>query len=250
MGLCSASQAQPQESASTTALNQEYMHALQAQNAYTEESRPLAEKAAQWTRDSDGTLREMTEEEKYANMSLQERNTYDISNLAAARQKAAYAGELPISAGELQAQQNQFDTVKEALSRTGTKLTGTSFENATANSTSGAQNISERLKEWNARKDALARGEIDSGTSNLLNLYNASNQYGLSNLGKANTMANYGSGLLGNYAQAGNYFNQQQQMNNQMSMFNANASNQNKAGQMQLIGTVLGGAAGGYMAKS
>lgn len=241
MGMCGGDGggATYQESAGTQALNAKNLALLERQEAYDAEIKPFLEQDYGYMRDN-GVLRKMTDDEKYANMSQSEKNTYDIGQLAAQRQKDAYEGKLPLDEGTLQAKQDEFNAVKEGLSRTGTKLLGTSFEDATSNSTAGAQNIANRLKYWKAREDAMSRGEIDTGTSNMLNMFNANNQYGLQNALGTTNLGGYGQGLLSSYGQLGSRFAQQDAMSNQVAMFNSQQQAQKQAGMMQGVGSLIG----------
>lgn len=232
------------ESPATQALNAKNLELLQAQEAYNLETRPFIEKGYGYTRDENGVLREMTDAERYSAMSPVEKSSYDIGQMAAERQKQAYLGQLPLDEATKQAKFDEFNAVKEGLSRTGNKITGTSFEDAIANSTAGAQNIQNRLKYWKAREDALARGEIDTGANNMINLFNAQNQYGLSNVAGTSNMGQYGQGLLSNYNQTGQLFNQQDAARNQMAMFNAQQRAQSQAGMGKFAGTLLGAGTG------
>lgn len=244
MGMCGGGDgASYQESAGTQALNAKNLALLEQQEKYDAEIKPFLEQDYGYTREN-GVLRKMTDAEKYSLMSTAEKASYDVGQLATARQKQAYLGQLPLDEGTKQAKLEEFNAVKEGLSRTGNRITGTSFEDATASSTAGAQNLQARLKYWKAREDALARGEMDSGTSNMLNLFNANNQYGLQEAQGTTNLGGYGQGLLSSYGQLGSQYAQQDSMRNQMAMFNAQQKAKSQAGMGRFAGTLLGGGAG------
>jgi hypothetical protein len=104
-----------------------------------------------------------------------------VGLLQAERLEKALKGELPVSEATQQRKAQEFNLLKESLSRRGIRLQGDSPETAVSNSTAGNEAVGEFNRTYGLLQDAERRGEITSGAG--IN----QGQYGLlSNVGNQN----------------------------------------------------------------
>jgi len=182
----------------------------------------------------------MTEEENIALMTPTEKEQYDIAKLQGERLKKAYQGELPLNPATQEALFNREEALKEDLSR---KL-GTNWRL----STSGIQNYNKFLTDKAMIEDAERRGEIDSGTSRLLQSMGAQQDFANSYIGKYGSYLNRTAPLLQGYGQLGQQYGRQNDIMNQIAMVNAQRKSSERAGLMGGIGSLAGaGIQGGLM---
>lgn len=95
-----------------------------------------------------------------------ERATEQLGYAQAGRLGRAFGGD--VSLRTQQAEQKEFEQFKEGMSRRGVQVTGTSYADATANSTPAIQALNERKQRWDIVKQQEREGTISSGTKNLL----------------------------------------------------------------------------------
>lgn len=105
-------------------------------------------------------IREMTEEERLAGMSEQERQQYDISRLQQNRLEAALGGTLPVDPAMEENLKNEEGKLREYLSQT----LGPEYEQSTA----GIQALSKFQTQAESLRYGARRGEMDVASSGLL----------------------------------------------------------------------------------
>jgi len=108
----------------------------------------------------------MTKQFSRAEVTPLERATGEIGLLQAENLRRSLSGD--VSLQTLQREQQEFDRFKEAMARKGVKIYGTSYADATADSTPGVQALNARRQRWQIVKDAERRGNVALGTKNLL----------------------------------------------------------------------------------
>ena len=114
------------------------------------------------------TLRKQTEEERMAGLTTSELKQEEISGLQQERQLLALKGELPLTEAFTQQKKSQFEQFKEAQARQGNIITGDTPEEAVAQSSPGIQALRQFRERFGMLEEAQRRGEIQSGTANLL----------------------------------------------------------------------------------
>lgn len=208
---------------------------LQTQQTESDELKPVQYAAMGIIKDPDtGKLRKMTDVEYYNQLTPEEKGSYDITKKQQERLKLALEGKLPIDEGTQQKKVSEFTAFKEAMARKGNLVEGDSLSDANATSTPGIQSLSELRKYWASREDAQARGEIDSGTANLLNL---TRQNSMQEQTAGKEMSDNYTGLLAGYSNLANQYGNSTALRMQVKM--QNAANQN-ALRLQREGSVQG----------
>lgn len=181
------------------------------------------------------------------------------------RTQKALNGELPLSQGTIDRKAQDFQMLKENLARGGNAIIGDDPNSAYSLSSPGEQ----ALKEFNTRyasvEDQERRGALDTGTSAYLQAVGLAGNLGKSDLSAATGLSQPGGyaatstsmapgaspvqnnlSLVQGYGSAMNPYLQQQQMQWQTGQNNAQISAQDRAGWLQLGGTLAG--AGGTAA--
>jgi hypothetical protein len=115
-------------------------------------------------------VRRLTEEERVAGLTPSQLRQEEIRGLQEERQLLALKGELPLTEQFTQQKKSQFEQFKEAQARQGNIITGDTPEEAVAQSSPGIQALRQFRERFGILEEAQRRGEIQSGTANLLAL--------------------------------------------------------------------------------
>lgn len=178
-----------------------------------------------------------------------------LYGLEADRQEKALRGELPVSEGTTQRKAQEFAALKEQLTRSGNPVTGDTPETAYSPTTAGTQSLKSFAERYKLVEDAERQGQISQGSADLYNsLGLTSNISGnraiaLQSTGAGgapyNTLVGGPISLVQPNLQALQPYQFQRSMQYQGNMQNAANAAAERAGYLQLAGTVLGGAAAG-----
>src|SRR3990167_2898202 len=165
----------PQE----TAIQTEILALLQGQRQDMARLQPLLLYSLKLTKDPNGTIRKMTEGEYINTLTPAERKDYENYNLALERNQRALKGELPVSVASTLRKQEEFKQFKESMARVGNEIGGDTPSTATSETTPGIQALSEFNKRWGVIEEAERGGELDTGTSQLLQRAGVASNIGL-----------------------------------------------------------------------
>lgn len=157
----------------------------------------LVHESLGFTRGADGSLRELTDDERIASFSPIEKQTFDLFEAQVDRLETAFAGDLPVSEKLKQRSEDQFGLTQEGLARRGNQVTGTNLDDAVAFSTPGIQTLGEEKRTQALLEDEERRGEINTGFQNVFNtggLLSSLNQRRVTNLAKSPDRFDFGTG--------------------------------------------------------
>lgn len=154
----------PQEAEVLKKLNSIY----DSESAYQKQQRSLYQQFSNLY-DKDGNLNQAEVEKLRAKFKeasdLRGQNLGDITNLEQQRYLAALRGEGDLTEADKQRRVDEFNQLKESLSRRGIRVDGDTPETATANSTAGVRALSEFNKRYSLIRDEQQRAERASGAS-------------------------------------------------------------------------------------
>lgn len=177
------------------------------------------------------TLRQMTEEEKIAGMTDEEKSAYEIEQLVAGRQAKAARGELGIPqyvTDELKRQQTQQETaLSQRLGAKGARI-----------STPGINSRIGLLGNQAAAKNAYAYGQEQQGLGILGQSQNYLGNIANRNLGVYGGFPNAGLGVLGQAQTAMQPYTFGRQLQNEMESLSQQRTNAFTGGVMSGLGTV------------
>lgn len=234
----------PPKTAEELAIDREQLALLQQQRQENELMKPYLLKSMGLVAQEDGTLRDMTEEEKLAGMTEAEKNAYDIYQQSLTRQLAATKGELPVSETLNQSIALEGKNLDEILSR----RLGTNYKQ----STPGIESQNLYNQKSNLLRDAARYGEMDTGTGLLLNqagYLTGSQNKSYSDLASSPYSS---SGLLSGYGVAASPYQQQRSGLLNSNIYNSQLGSLAQQGQGRLYGSLMGTTgtlAGAYLGK-
>jgi hypothetical protein len=181
---------------------------------------------------------QMTDAEMRAGMTPAELATYEISLLQADRTKKALEGTLPISPQlEKDLGQNQ-SNMEEYLSR----VVGPNWKGSTA-----GKQMTDLLASNELIREEARRGEISSGTQNLLNEMGFLKNASTSDINNLNSTSKTFIPLVSGYESTLAPYQQDRAGTFQADTYNAQQEAQNIAGNKQLLGTIIGAGITGGM---
>jgi hypothetical protein len=115
----------------------------------------------------------------------------DIANLQADRLTSALKGELPVSPALTQRKQQDFNTLKEQLARSGHVITGDTPDTAQGFSTPAIQSLESFNKTYGLLEDQERRGELDAGSAENIAQYGLLSSDATNKLNQALTLSNF-----------------------------------------------------------
>jgi len=225
----------PQPSAEERELQQIQINQIREQEAEQAQLRPFQLQSLGLI-EEDGALRRITEEERIGGLTESQRETEDIAGLQRDRQLLALKGEIPLTESFRQSKRDQFERFKEAQARQGNFITGDNPEDATGTGTAGIEALRQFKERFGILEEAQRRGEIQSGTANLLATQSGITGVRQQNIQNQIAFPQRRSGFLSSIGQAFQpfQFNRNQQ-------FQANQQNaQNQGGFLSDIGSLAG----------
>lgn len=166
-------------------------------------------------------IRKMTDAEYRKSMTKQELNAYNNLLLSQERESKALKGELPLTEAGQQQKRDEFKAFKEAMSRKGDYIEGDTPETSTAKSTSGTQGLKAFQERWGLVEDSERRGEIDRGTSLVLNRMGVASDIGARNYGMGTGFSSLYSPFYAGSSAALDPYQRYASMNAQANMYNA-----------------------------
>jgi len=184
-----------------------------------------------YTQDTDGTFRQLSSQERFDRMSPLEQQNYRNLESLVERQRAAIAGETPISEALKQSKETGFQGLQETASRRGQPIVGSTPESAFGLSTVAARNLGEFNRTFGLREDVERRHEIETGSQNI------AQGFGILSGMDTNKINRLTSFPLRNVAATTDVFNQQQGIL-------ANRATNEASLSQGLIGDIIGGGSG------
>jgi len=133
-------------------LQKEQLKMIQQNEAYNKEMEPFILQEMGYSRDPEGKLYQLSEEERYASFSPEEKQAYDIAKLASEREMKALRGELAIDPAT---ESDLADQLQRLQQRMYNQL-GEGWEASSA----GQNALSENARSAGIVRDAVRRGEM------------------------------------------------------------------------------------------
>lgn len=232
----------PQPSPEERALQQKQVDLLSASEARNKAWDPVLMKEMGYVTDAAGNIRELTDAEKYAGMTGQEKANYDIQSLANERQIKALKGELEIDPGVTRSLSEGEQMIREQMARN----LGPGWETSEPGRRALADVAQRRAEtEYAVRQGEMTNAQAISGTrqDQAMSLLNQTLQNATSDANKYLPVAQ-------SYQMPLSWYQQQRQAQLQADMQNAQIAAANQQALISGISGIAGAGLGAYLSPA